>query len=339
MNNHDSKKPKVCVIMPVYNGEKTLKYALASLLRQSYQNWICVIVNDGSIDDTRLILDSLDDTRFKVYHLERNRGRGYARDIALSHAEGDYLCYLDADDMLHRDKIQIQVDYMEQHPDIRLVTCGYVRIKEDMTACGIANCSLLELKSYRYGDPMPMILPASMVRLSMAMKYSYDSFLDVGEDFDYFSRYCDKGKVISLPNPYYFYMTGNVTTKKLFYYQWNSLRVGVSMLRNKIPFKGIKYIAVRLAKIAVYSVLIPIFGTDRIVNEKRYKKESIMVNFDDYNAEYRKIKQVVFERMGGVIHKWLIRMFCVSTPSTTLIPRESFNRERMPISACSTLAA
>ena len=44
--------PKVSVIMPVYNGEQTLKYAIASLMRQTYENWICIIVNDGSTDNT-----------------------------------------------------------------------------------------------------------------------------------------------------------------------------------------------------------------------------------------------------------------------------------------------
>ena len=68
--------PKVSVIMPVYNGEQTLKYAIASLMRQTYENWICIIVNDGSTDNTRVILDSLIDPRFQIYHLEKN---GYKR--------------------------------------------------------------------------------------------------------------------------------------------------------------------------------------------------------------------------------------------------------------------
>ena len=69
--------PKVCVIMPVYNGEKTIIYALASLLNQSYTNWICVIVNDGSTDSTIQILNSLTDPRFQVYHLKRALKTGF----------------------------------------------------------------------------------------------------------------------------------------------------------------------------------------------------------------------------------------------------------------------
>ena len=71
--------PLVCLVMPVYNGEKTIKYALASILRQTYDNWICIIVNDGSTDGTRQILDSISDSRFRIYHMEKNVGRGMAK--------------------------------------------------------------------------------------------------------------------------------------------------------------------------------------------------------------------------------------------------------------------
>lgn len=285
--------PKVSVIMPVYNGSRTIKYALASLLRQTYKNWECVIVNDGSTDGTKAVLDSLNDNRFKVYHLEKNSGRGVAREVALRRARGKYLCYLDADDMLHRDKIRVQAEYLESHPDVQLVNCGCIRIKEDMSAIGVSNCKSIQLMAYRYGDPMHLTLASSMVRLEEAMSFSYNSFLDVGEDYDYFSRYCDGGSICSLPLPYYFYMTGNVTRKKLFYYQWNSLRVGVSMIQNKAIIKGVKYIAVRLAKILAYSIIVPLLGTEYVINEKRCKNQDNMEWINEYNKECGMIRQVV----------------------------------------------
>lgn len=300
VKNSENGTPKVCVIMPVYNGEGTLKYALASLLGQSYQNWECVIVNDGSTDKTRDILNSLNDTRFKIYHLDKNRGRGYARDVALSHAEGKYLSYIDADDMLHSDKILKQVEYLEEHEDVLLVSCGCIRIKENMSACGSSNCKTVNISPYRYGNPMPLILPASKVRLDRAKNYKYDSFLDVGEDLDYFSRYSDGSTIASLPYPYYFYMTGNVTTKKLFYYQWNSMRRGITLIRNKRYYAGIKHIARKLVIIFAYSVMVPLVGTDRIVNKMRYKNDNNMNWKQDYDRELKLISQRALELMGVI---------------------------------------
>lgn len=126
--------PLVCIIMPVYNGENTIHYALNSIVRQTYENWICVIVNDGSTDRTKEILDSIEDKRFKIIHLSHNCGRGAARDEALNRAEGKYLAYLDADDMMHKDKIKAQVEFMESHPEIMLVSCGGITYNDKFEA-------------------------------------------------------------------------------------------------------------------------------------------------------------------------------------------------------------
>ena len=220
--------PKVCVIMPVYNGEKTLKYALASLLVQSYSNWTCVIVNDGSTDSTKEILDSLKDPRFQVYNLSQNSGRGIARDIALKHAEGDYLAYLDADDMMHEDKLKEQVLYLENNPDIRMVSCGCITINENFEA--LRAFGLTDIKSdniMKYGQALPLLLPAIMVRLDQARIFSYNHYLDVGEDYDFFARYCEGYRYANIGKPYYFYLIGNVTARKLIYYQFNSLKYRV----------------------------------------------------------------------------------------------------------------
>ena len=68
--------PLVCIIMPVYNVENTILYALNSIVRQTYENWICVIVNDGSTDRTKEILDTIEDKRFKIVHLSHNCEKG-----------------------------------------------------------------------------------------------------------------------------------------------------------------------------------------------------------------------------------------------------------------------
>ena len=81
----------VSVQVPVYNGMPYLKRAIDSLLRQKYTNWECIIVNDGSFDGTKEYLDTLSDMRFRILHLEVNRGRPYARQIALENSKGEYV--------------------------------------------------------------------------------------------------------------------------------------------------------------------------------------------------------------------------------------------------------
>ena len=86
-----NKGPLVTIMMPVFNGLKLIHASIASLLAQTYSNWECIIVDDGSTDGTSEYLDSLQDIRFRVVHFKENLGRPFARQKALELANGKYL--------------------------------------------------------------------------------------------------------------------------------------------------------------------------------------------------------------------------------------------------------
>lgn len=287
------KEPKVCVIMPVYNGEKTIKLALASLLNQSYTNWECVIVNDGSTDGTRKILDSLKDPRFRVFNLDKNCGRGVARDEALKWSEGDYLAYLDADDMMHKDKLKVQVEFMETNPDIQMVSCGCLTMNENFEALRASGrTDFVSDNIMKYGQALPLLLPAIMVRLDRAKIFSYNHFLDVGEDYDYFARYCEGYKYAKVGKPYYYYLTGEISAKKIMYYQTNSLRLDLVIWQRGMYLKAISNILKRCTKILLYSILLPIIGVDRLVNNRGIKKDVTTTELEVFNKEVTAIKSI-----------------------------------------------
>lgn len=294
MNNNDS--PKVCIIMPVYNGASTIKFALASILRQSHKNWICVIVNDGSTDETKNILDSIKDARFHIYHLDKNRGRGYAREIALSHSEGKYLTYLDADDMMHKDKIKQQIDYLEKYNDIWMVGCGYITFDNDFNALRSNRFSDFQsIDNMKYGQDLPLLPPTIMIRLEYAKKFCYNKYLDVGEDYDYFARYCEGHKFANIGNSYYYYRTGNVTPHKLIYYQFNSLKVVVVTWNMGLRVIAIYSFIKRCFKILAYFILIPILGTKKIINRRAGKPitSKLLLEYnDEFNSIYKISKEI-----------------------------------------------
>jgi teichuronic acid biosynthesis glycosyltransferase TuaG len=97
-------EPLVSIIMPAYNAEQFLAAAIRSVLRQSYQNWELLIVNDGSTDKTPDILNQFDDLRIRFFS-QKNRGVAAARNVALSNMRGDFYCFLDADDLLPSDSL------------------------------------------------------------------------------------------------------------------------------------------------------------------------------------------------------------------------------------------
>ena len=99
---------KISVIIPVYNVEKELPRCLDSLLAQSYRDWEAVCIDDGSKDGSSAILDSYAsrDGRFKIVH-KQNGGVSEARNVALEIASGDYLMFMDSDDFLHPQTMEI----------------------------------------------------------------------------------------------------------------------------------------------------------------------------------------------------------------------------------------
>lgn len=117
--------PLVSVITPCYNYGKFLSETLENLLQQTYQNWECLIINDGSIDDTEEIaLKYVQlDTRFRYYY-QQNKGLSAARNAALLQVKGKYIQLLDADDLLETEKLSLQVALMETKPNIDLVYSG-----------------------------------------------------------------------------------------------------------------------------------------------------------------------------------------------------------------------
>lgn len=104
------KIPLVSIIIPVYNVEKYLSQCLDSILYQTYTNWECLVIDDGSKDRCGAICDNYaaKDSRFKVFH-KTNGGVSAARNYALDRMHGDWCCFVDADDVIAKDLLKICV--------------------------------------------------------------------------------------------------------------------------------------------------------------------------------------------------------------------------------------
>lgn len=104
-------KPEISIIIPTYNRSELLCRAVRSALGQSYTDFECLIVNDGSTDDTELTLQTFSDSRIKVLFQE-NRGVSAARNLAIKEAKGKYIALLDSDDEWLPEKLEMQLAFM-----------------------------------------------------------------------------------------------------------------------------------------------------------------------------------------------------------------------------------
>lgn len=122
----------VSVVIPYYNRKKTLPRALDSVCNQSCQDFEIILVNDGSTDNSELIVEEYikqhPEVRFKhIYQV--NMGPSGARNTGVQNAKGRYIAFLDSDDAWEPSKLEIQVEYMEKHPDVAITGTNYFIVK------------------------------------------------------------------------------------------------------------------------------------------------------------------------------------------------------------------
>lgn len=116
--------PVVSILMPVYKTAPYLREAVDSILSQSFTDFELIVLNDCSPDDAEEILDTYTDPRIVRYKGEKNVGLSNILNVGIGLARGKYIARMDSDDLSLPDRLQIQVDYLESHPEIDLVSAG-----------------------------------------------------------------------------------------------------------------------------------------------------------------------------------------------------------------------
>ena len=105
----------VSVIMPSYNTAKFIGETIESVLKQSYENWELLIVDDCSTDNTDAVVASFSDPRIKYFKNEKNSGAAVSRNWALREAKGEWIAFLDSDDVWNAEKLEKQIAFMKKN--------------------------------------------------------------------------------------------------------------------------------------------------------------------------------------------------------------------------------
>lgn len=200
--------PAISVVLPVYNGEKYIREAVDSILCQSFTDFECILINDGSKDSSPTILDeyALLDSRVRIVHQE-NRGLISSLNRGLSEARGELVARMDADDISTPDRFQKQVEYMKQHPDVGLLGGAITLIDE---VGGVIRASDYprrgaEMDSFiKRGSPVAH--PAVMMRRDLALGLGgYRAAYQACEDYDLWLRLYEKADIDNLPDNILYY--------------------------------------------------------------------------------------------------------------------------------------
>ena len=148
--------PRVSIILPVYQGEKTLRIAIKSILKQTYNNIELIIVNDGSSDDTESIIFKMMKKYSQIKYIKNpeNRGVYFSRNIGIKNSTGDFITIQDADDISTKNRLITSVyELITNKVDFILANSQNIENMRDFSSISIAMASLVIKKDFfsKYG--------------------------------------------------------------------------------------------------------------------------------------------------------------------------------------------
>jgi glycosyltransferase involved in cell wall biosynthesis len=207
--------PLISIIMPAYNAESYIKASFNSLLQQEYRNWECIIVDDGSVDNTFNVISEFKkkDKRFKSYRFPENKGRPAARQKALDFCEGKYIAMLDSDDIYFPKKLKLQVQFLEANPKIGFVSSKMIRFNDKFySEPYISDEREISFEKFpKIIGFSPSMIPhaPSMVRSNLIKTFIFDLRLKRAQDLDLMLYLANKTPFALIKNVLYGYRMNN----------------------------------------------------------------------------------------------------------------------------------
>ncbi len=199
--------PKVSVVIPAYNASRTLRATVKSALAQTMNDLEIVIVDDGSKDDTLAVARELESERVRVV-AQPNGGAAAARNTGIGHARGEWVAFLDADDLWVPAKLERQLAHLEEFPASDAIQCGSYFVDDDLRLLYVERCTDTgnSLEESLLFKNLPAFLSALMVRRTRLLEFGmFDTRLEILEEWDMAlkaSRYC---AMRSVPDPLVLY--------------------------------------------------------------------------------------------------------------------------------------
>lgn len=168
-NMSNSEKIKVSVITPVYNGEKYLEETIHSVLNQSFRNFEYLLIDHASTDSSIELMKKYAtiDNRIKIIQLDVNKGGpAYPRNEGLNAAQGEYIAFIDADDVWKENKLKIQLDFLITHPAIDMVHSLADIIDENSTLKGSFNNQRIKNILHLFMDDRNIIYYTNFININ-----------------------------------------------------------------------------------------------------------------------------------------------------------------------------
>jgi len=180
--------PKVSVIIPAYNRAYSLREAIDSVLSQSYNDLELIVVDDGSTDETQEIVSSYIPKLAYIY--QERQGVSAARNKGIACAHGDYLAFLDSDDLWLKDKLNLQMKFMESRPEALICYTEEIWIRKGVRVNPMKKHRKYSGMIFEHCLPLCIVSPSSVLIAHSLLEKTgeFDEELEACEDYDLWLR-------------------------------------------------------------------------------------------------------------------------------------------------------
>lgn len=211
----------VTICIAAYNAEKYIKTAIESALNQEYQHLEILVCDDYSTDKTAEIIDSYNNPKIRL--IKNTKNLGYLRTFnkLLYLAQGEFICFLDADDFIDKRKVTSQVNFLQENPSVSLIGTGVYRTNESGIVVGEEHFPQLDsdIKDY-LGSNIDVCFCGSSVMIRKEVVVTIGGYREYfigcpAEDFDWLRRISENFECANLEENLYFYRyaDGSLTRK------------------------------------------------------------------------------------------------------------------------------
>ena len=195
-------KAFISVIMPVYNRAEFIGEAIQSILSQTYTKFELIIVDDASTDETLKVVSDYNDERIILLKNKINKGVSACRNKGIELAKGDFIAFMDSDDISLRERFEKQIKMFFKYDD--LITCGgAIKLLHSDRIIYFPETHNSILAKLLISSPFAN--PTVMIKRSIFKLEKFETNLRFGEDYDFFSRICWLGKMYNIPEPLLLY--------------------------------------------------------------------------------------------------------------------------------------
>ena len=203
-----SDRVSVTIGIPFLNARRCLADAVRSVFAQTHDDWELLLIDDGSADGSIDVVRQLDDPRVRVLSDGSNRGLCARLNQIASLAQGVYLARMDADDLMHPERIERQVKFLRANPNIDLIDTATFTVDDDLTPLGIRGDRPLDSRPEAVLRNGLLIHPTVMGRAEWFRSNPYDPVYVRAEDRELWSRTCATTKFARVCEPLFFYREG-----------------------------------------------------------------------------------------------------------------------------------